>query len=132
MKRLILGSLSVLLLASLSAPALQAQSPSDNPSSYPAADPPISNDKLTPFTLVRLAYQGFLKDQGIPSGEGLLDAYQNRDISAKKLIESAIQAKRLPAEALNDSDYLVDVDSQLSALNTGLRGGRTQWRINTP
>jgi hypothetical protein len=132
MKRLILGSLPVLLLASLSAPTLHAQTPSDNSSSYPAADSPNSDDKLTPFTLVRLAYQGFLKDQDIPSGEGLLDAYQNRDISAKKLVESAIQAKRLPPEALNDSDYLAAVDTQLSALNTGLRGGRTQWRINTP
>jgi|ERR687885_74503 hypothetical protein len=131
MRRLVFGSLSFWLLASMSAPALHAEAPSDNPSdspnldtqSYPANLPtleaPSSNGKITPFNLVKLAYQGFLQEQGIPSGDSVLTAYQAGTITAEDLVKGAIAAQRLPSNVLNEPGYIAAVDSQLNGLTSG-------------
>ena len=122
MKGLIFGSLSLMLLASMSTPAVRAETPRENASNSPALDTPFFNNQVTPFNLVGLAYQGFLKDQGIPSGGILLSLYQNGEINAKDLVEGAVNANRLSPEVLNDSGYIADVDNQLDWLheaNTG-------------
>lgn len=106
MKRLILGSLSFFLLASMIVPAL-------------AFDNPYVKGKTAPFNLIGLAYQRFFEEQGIPSAEGLLSAYRMRKISGKDVVRSAIQANRLSADVLNDPDYLAAVESQLEALSRG-------------
>ncbi|MBE8986414.1 hypothetical protein [Nostoc sp. LEGE 12450] len=71
---------------------------------------------LQPFNLVTFAYQGGLKQHGIPSGEMLVFETQNRNIIANDLVKAAVNADKLPSKALNDQNYLSAVNSQLNAL----------------
>jgi hypothetical protein len=71
---------------------------------------------LQPFSLVTFAYQGGLKQHGIPSGETLIFKTQNRNIIAKDLVKAAVNADKLPSQVLNDQNYLSAVTSQLNAL----------------
>ncbi|MEH2139704.1 hypothetical protein [Nostoc sp.] len=69
-----------------------------------------------PFSLVTFAYQGGLKQHGIPSGETLVFETQNRNIMAKDLVKAAVNADKLPSQLLNDQNYLSAVNLQLNAL----------------
>ncbi|MEH1833591.1 MAG: hypothetical protein V7L29_16315 [Nostoc sp.] len=71
---------------------------------------------LQPFNLVTFAYQGGLKQHGIPSGEKLVFETQNRNIIAKDLVKAAVNADKLPSQALNDQNYLNAVSLQLKVL----------------
>ncbi|MBW4426153.1 MAG: hypothetical protein KME50_17315 [Nostoc desertorum CM1-VF14] len=76
----------------------------------------ISVSYLEPFNLVTFAYQGGLKQHGIPSGETLVFQTLNRNISAKDLVKAAVNADKLPSQVLNDQSYLSAVNLQLNAL----------------
>ncbi|ACC84699.1 hypothetical protein [Nostoc punctiforme] len=76
----------------------------------------ISVNYLQPFNLVTFAYQGGLKQHGIPSGEMLVFETQNRNIIANDLVKAAVNADKLPSKALNDQNYLSAVNLQLNAL----------------
>ncbi|WP_392482137.1 hypothetical protein [Nostoc sp. C110] len=76
----------------------------------------ISVNYLQPFNLVTFAYQGGLKQHGIPSGEMLVFETQKRNIIANDLVKAAVNADKLPSKALNDQNYLSAVNSQLNAL----------------
>ncbi|MEH2363577.1 hypothetical protein [Nostoc sp.] len=71
---------------------------------------------LQPFNLVSFAYQGGLKQHGIPSGETLVFETQNKKIFAKDLVKAAVNADKLPSQVLNDQNYLSAVNLQLNAL----------------
>ncbi|MBN3872210.1 hypothetical protein [Nostoc sp. JL33] len=71
---------------------------------------------LQPFNLVNFAYQGGLKQHGIPSGEALVFQTQHRNLIAKDLVKAAVNANKLPSQALNDQNYLSAVNLQLNAL----------------
>jgi hypothetical protein len=71
---------------------------------------------LQPLNLVTFAYQGGLKQHGIPSGETLVFETQNRKILAKDLVKAAVNADKLPSQLLNDQNYLSAVNLQLNAL----------------
>ena len=71
---------------------------------------------LQPFNLVTFAYQGGLKQHGIPSGETLVIQTQSRKIIAKDLVKAAVNADKLPSQALNDQNYLSAVNLQLNTL----------------
>lgn len=81
----------------------------------------ISNSTTTsylqPFNLVSLAYQGGLKQQGIPSGTTLVSEHQKRNIVAVDLVKAAISANKLPLQVLNDQNYLNAVKSQFTSLS---------------
>ncbi|MBN3897957.1 MAG: hypothetical protein HWQ41_22615 [Nostoc sp. NOS(2021)] len=70
---------------------------------------------LKPFDAAFLAYQGNLKAQGIPSGSTLISQYQTGNLTALDVVKAAVNAKKLPAEALNDRGYLNAVESQLTS-----------------
>ncbi|MEH1938062.1 MAG: hypothetical protein V7L14_31035 [Nostoc sp.] len=70
---------------------------------------------LKPFDAAFLAYQGNLKAQGIPSGSTLVSQYQTGNLTALDVVKAAVNAKKLPAEALNDRGYLNAVESQLTS-----------------
>ncbi|WP_298921513.1 hypothetical protein [uncultured Nostoc sp.] len=70
---------------------------------------------LKPFNAAFLAYQGNLKTQGIPSGSALVFQYQIGNLTALDVVKAAVNAKKLPAQALNDRGYLNAVDSQLTS-----------------
>lgn len=81
-----------------------------------SANPKIDRNQmenLQPFNLVRLGYQGYFQDQGIPSNGSFRAAIQNRRVTATKLIESAIEKGRLSPDALNNPDYENAVERQL-------------------
>ena len=71
---------------------------------------------LQPFNLVTFAYQGGLKQHGIPSGGELVFETLNRNIIAKDLVKAAVNADKLPSQVLNDQNYLSAVNLQLNAL----------------
>lgn len=71
---------------------------------------------IQPFNLVNLAYQGGLKQQGVPSGGTLISEGQRGNITPKDLVKAAINAKKLPAQVLNNQDYISAVNLQLGIL----------------
>jgi hypothetical protein len=124
MNRLILSGLSLLLVSSAIVPAVQAQSTSTiapvlQAQATPAA-PPENAEMLgmavTPVNLVFLAYQGFFESEGIPKFNSLISGYKSGNVTAQKLIQVAIDMKRLSPSALNDRRYLSSVTHQLNAL----------------
>ncbi|MEH2255052.1 hypothetical protein [Nostoc sp.] len=70
---------------------------------------------LQPFNLAFLAYQGYLKEQGIPSGGTLLFKYQTGNLTAKDVVQAAIRANKLPAQVLNDQSYVNAVELQMKS-----------------
>ena len=71
---------------------------------------------LKPFDAAFLAYQGNLKAQGIPSGSALVSQYRTGSLTALDVVKAAVNAKKLPTQALNDTAYLNAVELQLTSL----------------
>jgi hypothetical protein len=76
----------------------------------------LANTKLTPFSLVSLAYQGEYRTQGIPGFGSFKSATLNQKITAKNLVKAAIDANQLTPDTQTDLGYLNAVEQQLSAL----------------
>ncbi len=115
MKNLIIGTLSVMLVSGVAAPAVLAESPQNVPNMR--SNTSTSDYQISPFDLVYMAYQGYFKNQGIPSAQALIYGYRTGDIDARDLVSSAVRANRLSSEMLADDDYLSAVDNQLNNLN---------------
>jgi hypothetical protein len=101
MKRFLVSSLSVLLLSVAVAPGVKAETFQANP-----------------FQLVSLATQGYLQEYGIPKYSALVDAYSEGQITARDVIQAAINDNRVSADKLNDESYLSAVDNFLNNLTT--------------
>ena len=122
MNRLILGSLSVLLLSAATAPTIKA-----GMAATPIAQSTVATERMpervttrmavTPFNLVFLAFHGFFEQEGIPSSMGLLSAYTKGKVTAKDLVKIAIAMNRLPSNTLDNQSYINQVDSQLKSLS---------------
>lgn len=115
MKRLIVGSLSLLLISTVGASVVRAEPSAYNPAVVGKTPSYVG---VTPFNLVNLAYQGQLQDQGIPSYQDLILAYQAKQISAEDIVRSGVQSKRLPSQLLSDKGYLNAVKTQLDSFRT--------------
>lgn len=63
-------------------------------------------DRTPPITLVHLARQGYLQNQGIPSGSDLVQAIATGTITPEALIQAGIQNNLVPSTALNDTGYI--------------------------
>jgi hypothetical protein len=72
--------------------------------------------EVTPFNLVEHGYQGYFKEQGIPSYAAFLTAIRSRKVRAEDLVKSAIARGRLSPETLNDRSYLDAVRLQIDNL----------------
>jgi hypothetical protein len=132
MRHLILGSFSCILVGAIGTTGLHAQTPNsnssdsstsdtlDSPSELPTPTVVPSQGEISPFNLVSMAYQGFFKNQGIPSGESLLAAYQTESITAEDIVKGAVDSRRLPASTLDDSNYIAAVENQLNGLTSGI------------
>ncbi|NKB18377.1 MAG: hypothetical protein HC770_10570 [Pseudanabaena sp. CRU_2_10] len=115
MQRLLLSGLSVLLLSAIATPSVHAQVIGANPSSQVSAMP---RAELKPFNLVFLVLSRLLEKKGIPSaGQFIQDARVGK-VTAKSLVQAAVDEKRLPAQTLEDDGYLSAVESQLMSLYT--------------
>lgn len=115
MKNLIIGGLSLMLVSGVAAPAVLAESLQSSPDMR--SNTSTSTYQIAPFDLVYMAYQGYFKNQGIPSAQALIYGYRTGDIDARDLVSSAVRANRLPSQMLADDDYLNAVDNQLNNLN---------------
>lgn len=111
MKRLIIGSFSLLVASAIAAPAIRAQENLYHASEQRHAATAVN--QITPFNLAYLAYRGELRNQGIPGYSGLVSAYQDGRVSAESLVQTAITTNLLSENALNDEGYINAVDAQL-------------------
>jgi hypothetical protein len=120
MKRLFTVTLSILALSALVATSAKAETRAEQqPMSYSSAmvSQPASNQALlSPFDLTFLAQRGYLKAQGISSYDALETDYQAGTVTAKSLVQAAIQANRLPESTLQDRGYLNALDVNLRLL----------------
>ena len=78
---------------------------------------PFTIREITPFNLVTNSYQGYLSDQGIPSGGIFLSAIRTQKVTAEDLVRGAIAKGRLPEDKINDTEYVNHVDSLLDNLD---------------
>ena len=76
---------------------------------------PTDTKYLQPFNIAFLAYQGYLREQGIPSGGTLLFRYQTGYLTAKDVVQAAIRANKLPSEVLDDRGYVNAVELQMKS-----------------
>ncbi|MDJ0904261.1 MAG: hypothetical protein QNJ55_36310 [Xenococcus sp. MO_188.B8] len=110
MKKIFIGTLSTILLASLAIPALADQITSGSSKTSNIIE-------ITPFDLVTGAYQGRFEDQGIPSNADLLARIRSNKIGAEELVTSAISAGRLSENTLSDQSYLNSVEDLIYNLD---------------
>lgn len=106
MNRLLVASLSTLVLT-LAAPAHSQEISAVNQNLYRN---PI---EVTPFNLVEHGYQGYFKEQGIPSNAAFLTAIRSGKVKAEDLVKSAIARGRLSPLTLNNQSYLDAVRLQI-------------------
>lgn len=110
MKRFLVGSAVTLLFAALAPAALANEMAATSHNR-------VSSDHIKPFNLVYGAYQGQFSNQGIPSSQRFINAYDHSQIEAQELVEAAIAKGRLPQDALQDRGYLNAVSSHLEGLS---------------
>ena len=72
-----------------------------------------SDRRVKPVGLVFLAYRGYLEDQGVPSYGNFIKKYKSQQFGAQDLVQAAINEGRLSSDALNDQQYIDDVDVQI-------------------
>ncbi|GFE71519.1 hypothetical protein [Chroococcus sp. FPU101] len=111
MQRLILTSLSVLLISTLQTPSVKAEM-----TAYKQKMSTTITEVL-PFNLVYLGYQGYFTNQGIPSNGAFVAGIHSGRVDAMKLVQVAIERGRLSPETINDQGYLNAVETQLQNFN---------------
>ncbi|MEM8677356.1 MAG: hypothetical protein AAGF83_26380 [Cyanobacteria bacterium P01_G01_bin.67] len=111
MKRTLFLSLSVLTFSLTTAPAFASEIVAAK------AQFPNKITQITPFNLVRRAYQGSFVDGGIPSAGSFVRAVKIDRVTAKDLVEVAIADGKLNPETINDRKYLRNVTSLLRNLD---------------
>ncbi|AFY78023.1 hypothetical protein Ple7327_2753 [Pleurocapsa sp. PCC 7327] len=115
MRRVLVVTLSVLMLSAFSATIAQAEGNTANPATTNPEQPTTSS--LSPNDLFSLAYRGAFRVQGIPGYPALACAYVTRQVTARDLIRVAIDVKKLPPATLSDTRYLNVVDTKLANLS---------------
>ncbi len=114
MKSLLAGSLSAFALLFAIAPVSHATTVGQATNTEPTT---ARIPQTPPVTLVRLAQQGYLTSQGIPSGGDLIFAVQAKQITPEDLVQAGIKAGQILPETLQDEGYLNIVASQLYDLS---------------
>lgn len=74
-------------------------------------------NQISPVNLVQISYQGFLENQGIPSGGKFVFSVNQGKIDAQTLVKSGIAKGRLSPQTLTDNGYLNTVQTELDSLN---------------
>jgi hypothetical protein len=117
MKRIALVGLSILALSLAATTSVKAETRTETLAMSTASivNNPTVNTKITPFTLVYLAYQGEYRMQGIPGFGSFQSAISSKTITAKDLVKVAIAANQLAPDTQTDRAYLNAVNLQLLA-----------------
>ncbi|KAM3112962.1 hypothetical protein [Phormidesmis sp. 146-33] len=87
------------------------------------APKPMVGDRSTTlsmnaFELASMAYRGAFRNQGIPGYGFLIAAHSQGQLSARDIVQAAINTNRLPAEMLNDQGFLSAVEANLRAFKS--------------
>ncbi len=118
MKRLIVASLSIIVLSLATANAVKAAPQVVCPAKVAiATNSKVAQTVITPFNLVSRAYQGDYRLQGIPGFGSFLSESKYGRITAKVLVQAAIDAKELSPEMITDRSYLSGVEQHLFNLD---------------
>ncbi|ELS01521.1 hypothetical protein Xen7305DRAFT_00012250 [Xenococcus sp. PCC 7305] len=110
MKRILISTLSTILLSTIAVPALSQVSLSSSSKTSNTVN-------ITPFNLVTGAYQGRFEDQDIPSNAVFLAKVRSNRIGAEELVQGAIAAGRLSEDTLYDQGYLNSVETLIDNLD---------------
>ncbi|MEL6813873.1 MAG: hypothetical protein AAFP03_03550 [Cyanobacteria bacterium J06598_3] len=94
--------------------------PDDLPVSGSSSDRLIG-EGFTPFQLSYLAINGGLRDEGIPGGGLLLNAYDAGDISAEDIVAAGASSKRLGTAADDEAEFTKGVDRFLEIFKRDAR-----------
>lgn len=97
------GSLSATTLSLIVGSSLFAIAPS-SPSMAQTVD--RTQQQTPPITLVNLARQGYLQNQGIPSGSDLVQAIATGTLTPEALIQAGVQNNLVSSNTLNDTGYV--------------------------
>ena len=126
MNRLFTNALSVLSLVAIVSPsfaqdivALKTQSTKIdylNQKVVAMKQTPTQINQISPVNLVKIAYQGFLENQGVPSSAAFIHSVNRGTITAETLVQSAIDKGRLSPQTLNNEGYLNVVQRELNSL----------------
>jgi len=117
MKRLIVASLSILTLSLATTTAVKAAPQVGYPAKVAVAtNSKVAQTVITPFELVSRAYQGDYRLQGIPGFGSFISDSNSGRITAKTLVQAAIDAKELSPEMTTDSSYLSDIEQHLFSM----------------
>ena len=117
MKRFVSSVLLITLSSAVTISAAHAQT-SNKTVSYNRAVISTSNSQPNPHNLAFLAYRGYLKDQGIQGGDRLLSDISSGKVTAKDIVQKAVQANRLPQQSLNNTGYINSLKLQLDQLKS--------------
>jgi hypothetical protein len=114
MKRFTTITLSVIILSLATTTSVKAATRTESLSKIsPTTIARDTRTEITPFELVSAAYQGEYHRQGIPGfGAFLLDARTGK-ITAKQLVQVAIDNKQLSPAMKTDRGYLNAVEMQM-------------------
>ncbi len=108
MKQVLFGSLSAVAMAiattAIPAIAIESTLPNSANSNVVGQTPPV--------TLVNLAQQGYLRNQGIPSSQALTQAIAAGQVTPESLVQAGIQSSLVSSSTLNDRGYLNVVEVQ--------------------
>lgn len=116
MKRLLFGGMSVLALSFPLAAQASATSTIATTATAPATAINRVIQQTPPVTLVNLAQQGYLREQGIPDSQALIQEIASGRITPEILVQAGIQSNLVTPETLNDREYLNIVEVQLRDL----------------
>lgn len=92
-----------------------------NQNTFAATGNFVSQYEPTPFEIVSLARQGYLRNQGIPSYATLTHSVRARNITPEDIVQAAVNAGRLPASRMDDTGYIYGVRYQLIGLDRNFR-----------
>ena len=73
----------------------------------------VSHSSTTPFALVSQAQLGRFKTQGISGYGALKTQYRLHRVTAKSLTQAGVNTHLIPAETLQNPNYINAVDSQM-------------------
>jgi hypothetical protein len=110
---------TLLLSAVISPFAAQSQTNRVAPTSLnPYVVNPHPVTQVSPFNLAYLAYQGYLRDQGIPRAGALINELVSGRVTAQDIMQAAVKANRLSEDTLNDRGYRSALEGQLQEFTT--------------
>jgi len=102
MKRFAFSLLALALSTTAFAPLAKAQS--------------VEKFSPSPFNVASLAYQGQLRNEGIPGYAALEAGLRSGSITSDTVIEAAIQVGQLPENIREDNTFVTAVEHQLDNL----------------